>query len=142
MPDSVLVAVDGSPPSERALVYALETFPDAAVTALHVIDPADSVLDAEADGLSVADDWYERAEARAARTHEAAVALAAERDTDLETVTEVGRPARVVLEYADEHGMDGIVVGTRGRSKLDRMLLGSVAERVTRRARVPVTVVR
>jgi nucleotide-binding universal stress UspA family protein len=48
---------------------------------------------------------------------------------------------RTVLEYADDHGIDQIVLGSHGRSGIDRMLLGSVAETVTRRARIPVTVI-
>ena len=41
MTDNVLVAVDGSPLSERALTYATETFPDASITTIYVINPID-----------------------------------------------------------------------------------------------------
>ena len=141
MPDNVLVAFDGSPLSERALTYAVETFPKASITTIYVIDPVDAVIDAEAGGLPVADDWYENATERASGIHSAAAELAAKRDVELDAVTEVGRPARAILEYADDHGVDQIVVGSHGRSGIDRALLGSVAERVARRARIPVTIV-
>lgn len=141
MPDNVLVAVDGSPLSERALTYAIETFPDAHLTSIYVINPIDSVIDVEAGGLPVADDWYENAEAEATRIHQRATDLAAERGIELDTVTEVGKPAREILERADDHDVDQIVMGSHGRSGIDRALLGSVAERVTRRARIPVTIV-
>jgi nucleotide-binding universal stress UspA family protein len=141
MPDNVLVALDGSPLSERALAYAVETFPDARLTSMYVIDPVDAVIDVEAGGLPVAADWYENAEEAAARIHERAADFASERHVELDTVTEVGRPARAILEYADDHGVDQIVVGSHGRAGLDRALLGSVAETVTRRARIPVTIV-
>ena len=141
MPDDVLVAFDGSPLAERALTYALETFPEAAITAMYVINPVDSVIDVEAGGLPVAEDWYDDARERATETLTTATDLAAERHIVLDTVTEVGKPARAILDYADGRGVDQIVMGSHGRSGIDRALLGSVAETVTRRARIPVTIV-
>lgn len=141
MPDKVLVAFDGSPLSERALTYALETFPDATITTIYVINPIDSVIDVEAGGLPVAEDWYDDAQERATEIHTTATDLAAEHDVILKTVTEVGKPAREILEYADSHGIDRIVLGSHGRSGIDRALLGSVAETVTRRSRIPVTII-
>jgi nucleotide-binding universal stress UspA family protein len=140
MPDTVLVALDGSPLSERALTYAVETFPDASITTMYVIDPADAIVDAEAGGLPVAENWYENARERATSIHTAAAELVGDRATELATVTEVGKPARTILEYADDHDVDQIVMGSHGRSGLDRALLGSVAETVTRRAQIPVTI--
>lgn len=142
MPDSVLVALDGSPLSERALAYAVETFPDAAITTLHVIDPIDSVYDVEAGGLPVATAWADEARERAARIHERAKAAAGGRYREIDRATEFGKPARTIVEYATSHGVDQIVVGSHGREGINRALFGSVAEAVTRRAGIPVTVVR
>jgi len=141
MPDNVLVAFDGSPLSERAVTYAIETFSDVPITLIYVINPIDSVIDVEAGGLPVASDWYENAKEEATSIHATATDLAAERGTELDTVTEVGEPARTILEYADDHDVDQIVMGSHGRSGIDRTLLGSVAETVTRRARIPVTII-
>lgn len=141
MPDNVLVALDGSSLSERALIYALDTFPDASITTIFVINPIDAVIDAEASGLPAASDWHENAKTHAKSIHRTAEDLAAERNTDLIIATEVGNPARTILEYTGDNTVDQIVMGSHGRSGLDRALLGSVAERVTRRARIPVTVV-
>ncbi|TQQ81707.1 universal stress protein [Halonotius roseus] len=141
MPDNVLVASDGSPLSERALIYALETFPDATFTSIHVIDPVDSVIDVEAGGLSVAEEWYENAQDRANSIHTSDRDIAAEHAVELETVTEIGRPATEILDYAENNDIDQIVIGSHGRSGLDRILLGSVAETVTRRAQIPVAVI-
>jgi len=52
-----------------------------------------------------------------------------------------GPPARVILEYADEKAVNLIVIGTHGRSGLERHLLGSVTENVVRNADVPVVCV-
>ena len=51
-------------------------------------------------------------------------------------------PAKAICEYAEEHGVDLIVVGSRGRSGVERWLIGSVAERVVRHAATNVYVVR
>jgi nucleotide-binding universal stress UspA family protein len=141
MPDNVLIALDGSPLAERALMYALETFPNATITTIYVINPIDSVIDVEAGGLPVAEDWYDTAQERATEIHTTATDLAAEHDIVLDTVTEVGKPAREILDYAADNGIDQIVMGSHGRSGLDRTFLGSVAETVTRRAQIPVTII-
>ena len=53
-----------------------------------------------------------------------------------------GHPADELIRYAEENGMDIIVMGTLGRTGIDRMLLGSVAGSVIRHSKVPVMVVR
>jgi len=141
MPDNVLIAFDGSPLSERALTYAIENFAEATLTTIYVINPIDSVIDVEAGGLPIAEDWYDNAQDRATSIHTTATDLAAEHNLDLNTVTEVGRPARAIIKYADDQGIDQIVMGSHGRSGIDRTLLGSVAETVARRARIPVTII-
>jgi nucleotide-binding universal stress UspA family protein len=55
---------------------------------------------------------------------------------------QVGMPSSAILTVAEEERADMIVMGTHGRSGLDRVLLGSVAERVIRLARCPVLTVR
>jgi len=54
----------------------------------------------------------------------------------------VGEPAREIVEYARANAVDLLVVGTHGRSALEHALLGSVAERVVRRAPCAVLTVR
>jgi len=54
----------------------------------------------------------------------------------------VGNPAEQIIYYADRNGVDLIVVGDRGRSKLARLLLGSVSKNVVEHAGRPVMVVR
>jgi nucleotide-binding universal stress UspA family protein len=53
-----------------------------------------------------------------------------------------GPAAQAILDVATEVGADLVVMGTRGRTGLRRMVMGSVAESVLRQARVPVVVVR
>lgn len=54
---------------------------------------------------------------------------------------QLGNPAERILARAEEYGADLIVMGTRGRSGLAHVLIGSVAEGVLRRSRRPVLVV-
>jgi len=53
-----------------------------------------------------------------------------------------GDPATEIVRYAGEAGMDLIVMGTHGRTGLERLLMGSVAERVLREAPCSVLVVK
>lgn len=55
---------------------------------------------------------------------------------------EVGQPEAVIVRIAQETGCDLIVIGTHGRKGLERLMMGSVAERVVRQAMCPVLTVR
>ena len=55
--------------------------------------------------------------------------------------TRIGDPAEEIVRYADEHAVDLIVMGTHGREGVMRVVLGSVAETVVRRAPCPVLTV-
>lgn len=138
----VLVPLDDSPQSMEAVSHAIETFPDATVTLLTVIDPIEAGYRAEAVLPSYSEEWYQNRKEAAEERFEAARELVAEADVDVETAIEVGRPARVIVEYVEDEPIDHVVMGSHGRSGVVRVLLGSVAETVVRRSPVPVTVVR
>jgi nucleotide-binding universal stress UspA family protein len=141
MYDDVLLATDGGPGTEGAIGRALDlarTF-EATLHVLYVIDTGH-----EPPGL--ASDHREELRAAGERRARRATAAVRERagELDVRTVREVreGSPYRRILEYADEAGVDLLVVGTHGRSGGGRVRLGSTAERVVERADVPVLVVR
>jgi nucleotide-binding universal stress UspA family protein len=58
------------------------------------------------------------------------------------TVVLDGHPAEELDMYADSQDINLVVIGTHGRKGLNRLLIGSVAEKVIRRAKIPVLVVR
>jgi len=60
----------------------------------------------------------------------------------VETATAVGEPAHEIVAFAREQQSDLLVLGTHGRSGLSHALMGSVAERVVRKAPCPVLTVR
>ncbi len=137
--DRVLVAMDGSALSRRALEYGLETYPNAEITVIHVVGEPTPMM-GEIVGLALEDDLPAAAEERADAVFESAREIAAEHDRKIETTVAVGNPARTIVKRAEE--FDTVVVGSHGGSFLDRLFVGNVAETVVRRAPVPVTVVR
>jgi nucleotide-binding universal stress UspA family protein len=140
----VLVPVDGSPQSKDALKHALRNFPNAEITALTVVDPISAGYAAAPgpDAMGYPGEWIEQAEERADAILDEAAEMAAAESRQIETVRVTDRPPRGIVDYAEEHDVDQIVIGSHGRTGITRVLLGSVAETVVRRAPCPVTVVR
>lgn len=128
MPRNALVPTDGSPLSKDALEHAIAMFPDGDITLIHVIDSRYTAL---------ADD-----DLRPERQFSDSYDLAEDHNIEVETEIRVGHPAREIVTYSAEHDIDEIIMGSHGREGASRILLGSVAESVLRRAPVPVTIVR
>jgi nucleotide-binding universal stress UspA family protein len=137
---TVLVPLDGSDQADRALAHAMRVFPGARLTLLTVIDPSTGFSGPNAPGT--AEVWYQSARERADELLAAARDTAEAEGMEVETVVETGRPASVVIDYAERNPIDHVVVGSHGREGVSRLLLGSVAETIVRRSPVPVTVVR
>ncbi|HWP98969.1 MAG TPA: universal stress protein [Vicinamibacterales bacterium] len=140
----LLVATDFSEPSRLAMSYACEladTF-EAALHVLHVVsDPYAQPWASEAFGVPLADvlaDWE-----RAARQQlEQAVPPEIRQRREVRLVTRVGQPFFEIIDYAEKERIDLIVMGTHGRGFVAHMLMGSVAEKVVRKAPCPVLIVR
>lgn len=144
---TILLPTDGSAPAERATAEALDLAAEfgATVHALSVVDSTALTmgsLDEEGGFDYEVGPLLDAMEASGERTTAAVRDAGAERGVEVVTAVVDGTPAREILDYADGHGVDLIVMGTRGRRGLDRYLLGSTTERVLRRASVPVLTVR
>jgi len=61
---------------------------------------------------------------------------------NVESVLLDGNPSEELIRYAEEEKMDIVIMGTLGKTGLDRFLLGSVAGNLVRHSKVPVMVVR
>ena len=133
--ESVLVPFDGSAHAREALEYALETFESATVTALYVAYP-----DLEAGDSETIDDWESEVDDHVGTVLGNAEELAASYDRELTLAQANDDPADGIVAYADDHGVDHVVVGSAGRDGIARLLLGSVAETVVRRSPVSTTV--
>ncbi|MFD1589361.1 universal stress protein [Halorientalis brevis] len=139
-----LVPIDGSEQSRKALEYAVSVFPEVETTVVHAIDPLETHF---GDGEFVhTEAEYEQIEAQAEQVLADAAALAAEYDVNVTTTTltesRPNLPAEAILDYVEDSDIDHVIMGSHGRSGTSRILLGSVAETVARRAAAPVTVVR
>ncbi|MCU4926195.1 universal stress protein [Halobacteria archaeon AArc-dxtr1] len=135
--DTVVVATDGSESVQRAVDVGIDVAArfDADVHALSVIDARE--VDASPEQLR--DELQTALETHA----DAALATVTERtERELTTAVRDGQPAREICDYARDVDADLIVTGTRGRHGENRLLLGSVAERVVRTSPVPVLTVR
>ena len=73
---------------------------------------------------------------------DAVVEQADEAGIDSRAVVQQGTPHSAIQRYVDDHGIDLIVMGTHGRGRIERFLLGSITERTIRTANVPVVTVR
>ena len=135
--DRILVAIDDSQEARDALKHALEQFSEATIYVVHVPEVANITLDTSYDA-SMTDE----AEERAKDILETARTIAGEYGRPIETELVFGHPAKAVVSYATENEIDQIVIGSRGKGGVKRVLLGSIAETIIRRADCPVTVVR
>ena len=143
MAKRILVPVDSSDQATVACAFAAEEHPDATIVLLHVINPAEAGYSAEASIPSFSEEWYEKQKATAEDLLDDLESEVTEAGVEsVERAIEVGRPTKVIVEHADDHDINQIVMGSHGRSGMSRILLGSVAEIVVRRATIPVTVVR
>ncbi len=136
----VLVPIDGSDPSMAALEYACTTHPKDTITVLYVSD-LKSGHNRFIGGGSFRD-WTRTEKRNAQELFERAREKADSFDVDIETAHEFEDPIRYIVGYAAEHDFDLIVIGNRGLDGFSRLALGSVAERVVRRASMPVVVVK
>jgi len=139
--EKVLVPTDGSAASRRAIeqAVALAAEHGATIHAVYVVNTASyASLPTESSWDGVA----EMLESEGESALDEVAELAAERDVSVERVFLDGSPSREIIRYAEEVGCDLVVMGTHGRGGIDRLLLGSVAERVVRSSNVPVLTVR
>ena len=138
MYDEILFPTDGSDGADDVFDHVLE-IADAHGSRVRVLNVADtnqpSVL---REGGDVLDVLKEEGKRIVGDTADRA------RERGVSVITEViqGQPYRTIVDYADSHGVDLIVMPTHGRQGLERFLLGSTTERVIRRAEVPVLTVK
>ena len=139
MYDRILVPTDGSPEADYIVDHAAElaSVHGAELHALYVLNTAGYTgLPTEAP--------IEEFRSLLSEQGETALDQVAERAGDIVTERALieGTPGKEIVEYAEAEGCDLIVMGTHGRGGIDRLLLGSVAQRVVRTSNVPVLTVR
>ena len=139
MIDRVLVPMDDSEMAQKALEYALDAFGDSEITVLHVVGKSSPMM-GEIAGLALEDDFQAAAEERASEVFDIARKIAEEHNTEINTTVAIGHPARTIIKKSE--GFDTVVLGSHSGSIVDRLFVGNIAEKVFRRAPVPVIVIR
>jgi len=139
--NTILIAVDGSGPSDAALRTGLEIaeVEDAAVVLVHVA-PSMDTLPVSLFGATASVEHAPTADDVAPLT--AAVEVADACGVRATTRLLSGNTADEIVACADSIRADLIVIGSRGLGALGRMILGSVSRAVLHETRVPVLVVR
>lgn len=135
---TIVVGVDGSEHASAALDRAIEiaSKQDSALHLVSVVELPSVQIDGQIDSpLDALESTAERVVADGAER-------ATERGVDeVHTDIRIGSADRVLRTYVEDTDADLVVAGTHGRSGVDRLLLGSVSERVLRTATAPVLTV-
>lgn len=141
---NILVATDFSDASARALDYARELARafKASVHVMHVLEDLAAHAWTTEVYVAALPGVHEEMEKQARERLEQIVTNDDRRDLAIQTVLRLGSPFVEIVRYAREANIDLIVMGTHGRGAIVHMLLGSVAERVVRKAHCPVLTVR
>ncbi|WP_292374174.1 MULTISPECIES: universal stress protein [unclassified Methanosarcina] len=138
---NIVIATDGSENTLRAISYGIELakLSGATVHALYVIDMTSfSSIPMDAGWEEMYNILREEGEKAISVVKERGKVSGVEvREMILE-----GHPSNEIIDFAEKNNVDLIVVGTLGKTGLDRFLMGSVADKVVRGSKVPVLVVR
>jgi len=134
---TILVPLDGSDPSRRALAHAVSLADEinATVHVLTVVEPSRS-------SLTFGIDEVEDINQAITDLVETIVDSNSWTDVSIQSDVRRGHPAyEVILDYSNEIDADLIVLSRRGASSLPDVVFGSTADRVTRFTDIPVTLV-
>ncbi|MCE8424742.1 MAG: universal stress protein [Candidatus Methanoperedens sp.] len=137
----ILIATDGSEHTKSAVDHGIDLAINtgAKLSAIYVVDTAAFAsipMDAAWESM------YELLKQEGDEATKYIEDKAGEEGLEVERSTIEGHPAEEIIKYAEKNSINLIVMGTLGKSGLDRFLLGSVAEKVVRNSKIPVLVVK
>ena len=137
-PTKVLLATDGSREAQLAATTAAD-LADSTNSELHVVHVGESrptfLAQTESEPAELEREARRRLDEQVRRVEEAG-------GTVKESHLKLGRADEEIVELADSLGIGLVVMGSRGRGRIRRALMGSVSESVVRHAHCPVTIVR
>lgn len=137
--DQILIATAGEEPGQKAVEEAITLAKtlDATVHAVYVLEVAEPPPWVDDPGLKPGVDT------KAGRAINSVLTEASEQglETEVQTAVLRGKKAQAIISYATENDIDLIVIGTHGRTGLDRVIIGSVAEHIVRESPIPVVTV-
>lgn len=135
----IVVAIDGSPASEKALATAVDLAAhyQAELIALGVAELPEVV-----GMVDEVDELCQSAEGHFKQIGEAAVAYARSRGVTLRSVVERGHAADAIVRYAENEEINLVVLGQHGHSRISRFFLGSTTDRVSEHCPCTVMIVK
>jgi len=137
----ILIATDGSKNSERAVQHGIKLAKplNAEVIGTYIIDISAFLTLPETVVWDNVKDLLHKEGEKAAEF----IKKEAEKEgVRVKTIVKEGSPSKDIVEIAEKENADVIIVGTAGRTGLDRFLLGSISEKVVRTAKCPVIVIK
>ena len=144
VPSKVLIPVDGSPASLRAVDFAIEMAtqnPGSSLVLLNVQNISAMAL----AGAVIAKwraTWQETASQASGEALNEAIGKLEAAGAVFKTLVRSGPPAETIAQVAREEDIQHIVMGTRGLGRIQGLLLGSVAMKVIHLAQVPITLIK
>jgi nucleotide-binding universal stress UspA family protein len=139
----IMVATDGSELVKRAVDFAIEIakLSDAKLYAVHVISLGGDLLIPSRDK-----EWKTTIEEQLTIEGKKATAYVENAgraaNVEVESIILEGKPANEILDFAERSDIDLIVMGTHGKTGIQRFFIGSVSENVVRHSKRAVLVVR
>jgi nucleotide-binding universal stress UspA family protein len=141
-PSKILIPVDGSAASLRAVEFAIEMAgqsPGTSLVLLHV----SNIPAVDLGSVSEATDWLQEAASQAsAKALKDAIGKCEGASIVFKTLSKSGQTAAAIAQVAREEEVKHIVMGTRGLGAIKGLLLGSVAMQVIHLAEVPITLMK
>ena len=141
VPSKVLVPVDGSPASLRALDFAIEMTGQNPGTSLVLLN-VQNLSATDLTGVAMGSDWQEAASQASAKALKEAIGKAEVAGVAFKNIVRTGQTAEAIAQAAHDEGVGHIVMGTRGLGSIEGLLLGSVAMKVIHLAEVPITLLK
>jgi nucleotide-binding universal stress UspA family protein len=136
---NILVAIDGSPASEKALATAVDLAIqyNANLTAIGVAEVPEVV-----GMVDEVDELRESAESHFRQLGQAAVDFARSRGVAMRSVVVRGHAADAIVRYSESEKMNLVVIGHHGHSRIARFFLGSTTDRVSEHCPCSVVIVK
>lgn len=138
-PVQVVVAYDLAPGGELALARAVEVVARAPQHVLHVVTALEAHHKIHKTTYSTADELHELIREHVKKAFDGRPTAA---EIQFFIHVRIGKPVDTILDVAQEVGADLLFIGSHNKVGFERLLIGSVSERVVREAKCPVMVVR
>jgi nucleotide-binding universal stress UspA family protein len=138
----ILIPIDGSKHAESAVSSLIKQYQASSQLDIHLLNVQVPVESGHARMFVSKNDLdaYYRDEARKAL--DGAVQMLKQAGVPFTEHLAIGHTAETIINFAQQHQFDQIIMGTHGRTGLTNLLLGSVASDVLRASKVPVTLVK